>query len=100
MCIRDRNVTQGSGIPFDTSSLNKVASGPTELMSINPVLLKDKFWVSIPHLLLFTLVLTGSGLNFFYAAKRKRENQMTEAQRIRNAAAAHANNQYLSLIHI
>ena len=43
------NVTQGSGIPFDTSSLNKVASGPTELMSINPVLLKDKFWVSIPH---------------------------------------------------
>jgi len=91
------NVTQGSGIPFDTSSLNKVASGPTELMSINPVLLKDKFWVSIPHLLLFTLVLTGSGLNFFYAAKRKRENQMPEAQRIRNAAAAHANNQYNQL---
>ena len=88
------HVTQGSGIPFDTSSLNKIASGPPELMNINPVLLKDKFWVSIPHLLLFAMVLSGSGLSFFYAAKRKRENQMPEAQRIRNAAAVNANNQY------
>ena len=40
------------------------------------------------------MVLSGSGLSFFYAAKRKRENQMPEAQRIRNAAAVNANNQY------
>jgi hypothetical protein len=88
------HVTQGSGIPFDTSSLNKIASGTPELMNIAPVLLKDKFWVSIPHLLLFAMVLTGSGLSFFYAAKRKRESQMPEAERIRNVAAVNANNQY------
>lgn len=90
----DLHVNQGTGVPFDTSSLNKIASGPPELMSVNPVFLKDKFWVSIPHLLLFAMVLSGSGLSFFYAAKRKRENQMPEAQRIRNAAAVNASNQY------
>ncbi len=90
----DLHVTQGIGIPFDTSTLNKKATGPPELMRINPLLLKDKFWVSIPHLLLFAMVLYGSGLSFFYAAKRKRENQMPEAQRIRNDAADNAYLQY------
>ncbi|HSF88666.1 MAG TPA: BatD family protein [Saprospiraceae bacterium] len=88
------HVTQGTGVPLDTSSLNKIASGPPELMKIHPVLLKDKFWVSIPHLLLFAMVLSGSGLSLFYAARRKRENQMPEAQRIRNAAAVNAIHQY------
>ncbi len=88
------HVTQGTGVPFDTSSLNRAVSGPPALMNINPILLKDKFWVSIPHLLLFAMVLTGSGLSFFYAAKRKRESQMPEAERIRKAATDMAYTQY------
>lgn len=93
----DLHVTQGTGVPFDTALMHQIASGPPELMNINPVILKDKFWISIPHLLLFALLLSGSGLSVFKAAKRKRENQMPEAERIKHAAATNAYTHYNQL---
>ncbi len=87
-------VTQGSNIRFDSLSQNQNNASPPQLMHVKSNWLKDKFWISIPHLVLFGFLLSGSGLSVFLTIKRRRERQLPEAEKIRLAATHHAHHQF------
>jgi hypothetical protein len=87
-------VAQGSGIRTDSLSQNQFDNVTPTLMQIRPNLLKDKFWTSIPHLILLGFLLSGSGLSVFLSIKRRRESQLPESEKIRLAALHQANSQF------
>jgi hypothetical protein len=83
-------VTQGNGMR-DTSDSQEVANeGPRNLQKIKFHGLRDEFWYSIPHLFLFTLILSGSCLGLFVAHKRRNEKKIPLAEKIKSASVVTA----------
>jgi hypothetical protein len=91
------HVTQGTGLRADSLPQQGVQAKPVELMPVRSVWLQDKFWVSPLHLLLFGLILSGSAFGVFTMYKRKREDQIPEAEKVRKTAGQRAISQYNQL---
>lgn len=87
------HVTQGTGIRNDSVARADTASLSLELMPVRRIWLKDKFWVSIPQLLLFGMILSGAGLGLVEVFKRRRENLLPESEKIRSVAGRNAQQQ-------
>ena len=73
------------------SSADSEDFGIPELMQVRKPWFKDQFWLSIPHLLLFSLVLSGSGIGLFRVWRHEREKDIPEAQRASRDAGQKAN---------
>jgi hypothetical protein len=70
---------------------------PPPLMKVRGILLKDQFWTSVPHLLLFGLVVAGACLGLVVSYKRRKEDQLPASERIRAADTQHALSQFAAL---
>ena len=84
------HVTQGTGVRPDTLANSDTTSLPQQLMPARTIWLKDKFWMSIPHLLLFGMFLSGAGLGLVQVIRRRRESLIPEQEKVRSAAGRHA----------
>lgn len=61
-----------------------------EVEPVRKAIFSDRFWTSWPHLLLFSLIVTGSCWSIMINAKAKKEAKISEKERIRRAAASKA----------
>lgn len=74
---------RGPGVAFSSdSSLTKVPA----LLTVRAPLFRDDFWLSVPHLLLFGLILSGTCWGWFSLAKQKRIQRIPESEKLKNAA--------------
>jgi hypothetical protein len=74
-----------------TSRTDEADSFGPELMSVRRPWFRDKFWLSFPHLLLFGLIISGTGIGFMRIWRYEREQHIPEAQRISRDAGQKAN---------
>ncbi len=65
-----------------------------QLMSVQTVWLKDRFWVSFPHLFLFSLIVVGGGYGWWVDRKRKQEDKLSLPERLKAEAGKIARAQY------
>ena len=91
------HVTQGTGIRQSISQEDQSTIPPAKLMAVHRVWLNDRFWTSWLHLVLFGLILGGTGYGFVVRQKRMKEQRLPEAERIRQAAAGQALSQWDAL---
>ncbi len=87
-------VTQGNHNPDETKAENEANIDAPPLMKLRNNWLKDQFWISIPHLFIFGLILTGSLLSLIVAYHRKLENKIPEAEKLKSEAGRFARNQF------
>ncbi|MBK9984777.1 MAG: protein BatD [Saprospiraceae bacterium] len=83
------NVTQGANSGKKTT-ITAAPEIPNQLRKIRNITTDDRFWMSIPHLFLFGLILSGSFWGMFVSFKRKREDAIPEDEKIRIAAVRNA----------
>lgn len=87
------NVRQGRNMPrhaaLDSTS-NPVAMPVKPVRNIKT---DDRFWLSIPHLFLFSILMVGTGYGLWVSYKRKREAEVPADERRRSAAARNARKQ-------
>jgi hypothetical protein len=74
-----------------TSRTDEADSFDPELMPVRRPWFRDKFWLSFPHLLLFGLIVSGTGIGFMRIWRYEREQHIPEAQRISRDAGQKAN---------
>ena len=87
------HVTQGTGVRPDSLAYTDTTSLPQQLMPARTIWLKDKFWMSIPHLLLFGMFLSGAGLGLAQVVRRRRDSLIPEQEKIRSVSGRHAQQQ-------
>jgi len=75
---------------MDSLSRRQLSEGDLALMPTGNLLLKDRFWVSFPHLFLFALVLSGTGYGAWLTFKHKRERNISASERISMSAGINA----------
>ncbi|HEY3430783.1 MAG TPA: BatD family protein [Cyclobacteriaceae bacterium] len=80
------HVTKGTGIRADSLSVKKPDDSNLTLMPTGHLWLKDKFWVSFPHLFLFVLLLSGSGYGAWLTYKQNQESHISTGERTRMSA--------------
>ncbi len=82
-------VTQGTnkGRP---SSITEEPEIPRQLRIIRNITTDDRFWLSIPHLLLFGFILSGTFWGMWVSYKRRREDLIPADEKVRSAAARQA----------
>ncbi|MEP6648075.1 MAG: BatD family protein, partial [Saprospiraceae bacterium] len=90
------NVRQG----IKKISSTSVAETPLvalPLRKVHNITSDDRFWLSIPHLFVFGLLVSGSFWGMLVSFKRRREERIPEGDKIRAAAVSHARHQVDSL---
>ena len=87
------HVTQGTGVRPDSLAYTDTTSLPQQLMPARTIWLKDKFWMSIPHLLLFGMFLSGAGLGLAQVVRRRRDSLIPEQEKVRSVSGRHAQQQ-------
>lgn len=87
------HVTQGTGVRPDSLSYADTSSLSLQLMPARSIWLKDKFWASMPHLLLFGMWLSGASLGLVHVIRRRRDSLIPEQEKVRSAAGRHAQQQ-------
>ena len=87
------HVTQGTGVRPDSLAYSDTTSLPQQLMPARTIWLKDKFWMSIPHLLLFGMFLSGAGLGLAQVVRRRRDSLIPEQEKVRSVSGRHAQQQ-------
>ncbi len=83
------HVTQGRN-NGKVSIIDNQPETPKQLRKIRNIYTDDRFWLSIPHLFLFGFVLTGTLWGMWFSYKRRREDLIPTAEKIRAAASHHA----------
>ncbi|MEP6794201.1 MAG: BatD family protein [Saprospiraceae bacterium] len=83
------NVTQGLNNGKKTT-IAAEPEVPLQLRKVRNITTDDRFWMSIPHLFLFGLILSGSCWGMFVSYKRKREDAIPAEEKIRIAAVRYA----------
>lgn len=86
-------VTPGSGVRMDSLSKTHDKEDDLPLMPTGRVWLSDNFWRSMPHLLLFSLLISGSGYGLWLNHKRKGLAMISTTERIRQIAGSQARDQ-------
>jgi len=87
------HVVQGQQKPGTVHAEQDVSHEPLQLMKVNTPWLKDRFWVSVPHLVLFALVLIIALYSWWVNRKYYREKQLSDAERSRLEAGKVARSQ-------
>ena len=91
------SVTQGRNVRRNV--LPDTTRNPIS-MQVKPVRnikIDDRFWLSVPHLFLFGLLVVGTGYGMWISYKRKRESEIPAHERKRSAAARNARQQLEAL---
>ncbi|MEO6130621.1 MAG: BatD family protein [Saprospiraceae bacterium] len=83
------NVTQGFK-KQKGSAILEVPEVPLPLRPVRNITTDDRFWLSMPHLFLFGLLLTGSFWGMFVSYKRRQEDLVPAREKNRIAAVRHA----------
>jgi hypothetical protein len=79
-------VRQGTGKRPVITEADQTVDQSFTLMKPGSVWFKDQFWFSLPHLLLFAFILSGTGYGLFKKARAQQEGRIPEAERL----SAHA----------
>ncbi len=85
-------VAQGNAM-MRRSIADTLDSVPLALRRVQIRTTDDRFWLSLPHLFLFGLLLSGTFFGLFVSYKRERDARIPESERIRSAAGRHARQQ-------
>ena len=91
------HVTQGQNKQRTEQDQLAVNNEIPQLMTIRTAWLKDRFWVSFPHLFLFSLIVVGGGYNWWLDQKRKQEAKLSLPERLKAEAGKVARIQYDAL---
>lgn len=83
------NVTKGIN-NGKRSNVAVAPETPRQLRNVRSITTDDRFWVSIPHLFLFGLILSGTCWGMFVSFKRKREDLIPAQEKVRLAAVRNA----------
>jgi hypothetical protein len=84
------NVMQGRNVRRHAASDSTDHSIPLQLKPVRNIYTDDRFWLSIPHLVLFGILLLGTGYGLWISYKRKRDAEIPADERRRSAAARNA----------
>ena len=79
-------VKQGTGKRPVITQNDQAEDQTFTLMNPGRVWFKDQFWLSLPHLLLFAFILSGTGYGLFKKAKEQKESRIPEAERLKSHA--------------
>ncbi len=82
-------VAQGSSIARRAMP-DTLPTAPLPLRKVSQSKSDDRFWVSIPHLTLFGLLVTGTLFGLIITFRRRQEALIPKSERIRSMAARHA----------
>ncbi len=88
--IINLKVSQGQNVsrtPQRDSTENAI---PLPLRKVSDTTNDDRFWVSVPHLFLFGLIVSGTFWGLFTSYKKRKMNLIPEVERMRSAASRHA----------
>ena len=91
-------VAQGTNKGRRSIAINENEITQFEIDPVRRSMLNDRFWISWPHWLLFSLVITGSCWGFVHASKSRKEERISQKEKARNVAAAHAVSQLDELL--
>jgi hypothetical protein len=91
------NVAQGQNKPRNPQDQEVISSEIPQLMKVHTVWLNDRFWVSFPHLFLFSLIVIGGGYGWWIDRKRKQEDKLSLPERLKAEAGNAARSQYDTL---
>ncbi|HEX5112967.1 MAG TPA: BatD family protein [Saprospiraceae bacterium] len=91
-------VSQGTNKARRSIANQESDSTTFEIDPVRRSILKDMFWMSWLHWLLFGLVITGSCWGFVHASKTRKEERISQKEKARNAAAANAISQLDELL--
>ena len=91
------HVKQGQNKPRSTPEQQSESSELPQLMKVHTAWLQDRFWVSLPHLLLFSLIVLGGGYGWLIDQKRKQEDKLSQPERLKAEASKSALHQYALL---
>lgn len=84
------HVTKGTGIKHDTLSGTASMLSQATLMNVTQPWLRDRFWTSWIHLLLFGLIVSGTGFGLWFRQKQRQEASLPLAERLRMTSASSA----------
>lgn len=85
-------VSQGNLSPRSIDR-DTISAAPLPLKKVSFLHLNDRFWISIPHLLLFGILVTGTFWGLWISYKRKMEASLSPAERIRSLSSRTARHQ-------
>jgi hypothetical protein len=88
------HVTQGQNKQRTKQDQQDERSEPPQLMKVRTSWLKDRFWVSFPHLFLFSLIVVGGGYGWWIEQKRKQDDKLSLPERLKAEAGKIARSQY------
>lgn len=87
------HVSQGNLTARHISPDSSLTRTPRPLKKVNNIKTDDRFWLSIPNLALFGLLLSGVAWGTFVSYRRKKEASIPEAERLRSASSRQARQQ-------
>jgi len=80
------HVTQGHQLTANRSAATPSSQNPMPLRKVNNITSDDRFWLSLPHLVLFGLLLSGTCWGFWTSYKQRHEASIPESERRRSVA--------------
>lgn len=84
------HVSQGNNIPRHAVLDSSTMMSPRPIMEVRNIKSDDRFWLSIPHLVLFGILLSGTILGLLVTYKKRREAAIPEAEKIRSESSRRA----------
>ncbi|HUR29984.1 MAG TPA: BatD family protein, partial [Saprospiraceae bacterium] len=91
-------VSQGKNLPRHISPDSSYIATPRPIKKVNNLHNDDRFWLSIPHLFLFGLLISGTCWGMMVSYKRRKENAIPEVERLRSISSRNAR-QLLDTLH-
>ena len=91
------HVTQGQNKPRSISDVTADSTQVIQLMKVRTTWLQDRFWTSIPHLVLFGFILSGAVYAWWLDRKRKQDDKLSPVERLKAEAGSYARSQIDSL---
>ena len=87
------HVSQGNLTARHIGLDSLISESPRPLKKVSNIKTDDRFWLSIPHLTLFGLLLGGVAWGTIVSYRRKKDASVPEAERLRSASSRHARQQ-------
>jgi len=92
------HVSQGNNMPRHAVLDSSAIMNPRDLLKVRNIQSDDRFWLSIPHLVLFGILLSGTIFGMVVTYKKRKEAAIPESEKIRSESSRHARHQ-LEMLH-